>query len=404
MNGKKPLNDNVWKDNLRDAINIINESESFLFSGDIDPDSVGSMLSLSLYLNQIEKKVFLILPEKLGKNLDFFEKIIEYNAIPVLRNTEEIQAIKDEVETVIFCDTPNTKLLPNYSYLEQSILVRKPKVIEIDHHFGADSEELTDYGIKLFLKANANTEIIGKILLAYHQKYPAGPNPFDQRNILLGLITGLLGDTVGGKVVPFKKDYGYWIDLLENSLKNITRWRECDTERNTDNKVSKFGDPKQIFQYLNRLTKEQEACFKFLSERIVLKGQVGFLNLLHSIQKEVNDKIKAFNPYWFPDIINLILNSIAGDKSCIGMVVFEGKNVNGDDCFFIKLRRGTKLSLIDLRYTETILKELFGNLYMGGGGHAGAVSFRTCTMDEKEFLTLIEKIFGELNHSLTPVK
>ena len=404
MNGKKPLDDIVWKDNLHDAINIINKSESFLFSGDIDPDSVGSMLSLSLYLNQIEKKVFLILPEKLGKNLDFFEKIIEYNAITVLRNTEQIQAIKDEVETVIFCDTPNTKLLPHYSYLEQSILVRKPKVIEIDHHFGADSEELTDYGIKLFLKANANTEIIGKILLAYHQKYPAGPNPFDQRNILLGLITGLLGDTVGGKVVPFKKDYGYWIDLLENSLKNITRWRECDTERNTDNKISKFGDPKQIFQYLNRLTKEQEACFKFLSERIVLKGQVGFLNLLHSNQKEFNDKIKAFNPYWFPDIINLILNSIAGDKSCIGMVVFEGKNVNGDDCFFIKLRRGTKFSLIDLRYTETILKELFGDIYMGGGGHAGAVSFRTCIMDEKEFLTRIEKIFGKLNHSLTPVK
>ena len=85
MNGKKPLDDNVWKDNLRDAINIINTSESFLFSGDIDPDSVGSMLSLSLYLNLIEKKVFLILPQKLGENLNFFEKIIKYNGITILR-------------------------------------------------------------------------------------------------------------------------------------------------------------------------------------------------------------------------------------------------------------------------------------------------------------------------------
>ena len=404
MNGKKPLDDDVWKNNLRDAINIINENEAFLFSGDIDPDSVGSMLSLSLYLNQIEKKVFLILPEKLGKNLDFFEKIIEYNAITILRNTEHIEFIKDEIETVIFCDTPNTKLLPHYSYLEKNILARKPKVIEIDHHFGTDSEELTDYGVKLFLKANSNTEIIGKILLAYHQKYPDGPNPFDQRNILLGLITGLLGDTVGGKVVPFKKDYCYWIDILENSLKNITRWREFDAERNTDDRGSKFGDPKQIFEHLNRLTKEQEACFKFLSKRIVLKGQVGFLNLLHSSQKEVNDKIKAFNPYWFLDIINLILNSVAEKKNCIGMIVFAGKNVNGDDCFFIKLRRGAKFSLIDLRYVETILKELFGEIYMGGGGHAGAVSFRTRTMDEKEFLTRIEKIFDYLNHSLISVK
>ena len=49
MNGKKPLDDNVWRDNLRDAVNIINTNKNFLFSGDIDPDSVGSMLSLSLY-------------------------------------------------------------------------------------------------------------------------------------------------------------------------------------------------------------------------------------------------------------------------------------------------------------------------------------------------------------------
>jgi len=41
---------------------------------------------------------------------------------------------------------------------------------------------------------------------------------------------------------------------------------------------------------------------------------------------------------------------------------------------------------------------------MGGGGHAGAVSFRTRTMDEKEFLTRIEKIFDYLNHSLISVK
>ena len=77
MNEKKPLNGTVWRENLKDALDIINTSQNFLFSGDIDPDSVGSMLSLSLYLHQLDKKVFLILPENLGKNLDFFEKIID---------------------------------------------------------------------------------------------------------------------------------------------------------------------------------------------------------------------------------------------------------------------------------------------------------------------------------------
>ena len=204
MNEKKPLDGNIWRDNLRDALDVIESSESFLFSGDIDPDSVGSMLSLSLYLKQLDKKVFLILPEYLGENLDFFEKIILYNSIRILRNQEEVEAVKDEIETVIFCDTANTKLVPFYPFISESILSKKPKVIEIDHHFGADSEELTDYGIKLFRNANANTEIIGTILETLYNEHPEGPNPLSQRNIILGLITGMLGDTVGGKVIHFK--------------------------------------------------------------------------------------------------------------------------------------------------------------------------------------------------------
>ena len=400
MNEKKPLDGNIWRDNLRDALDVIESSESFLFSGDIDPDSVGSMLSLSLYLKQLDKKVFLILPEYLGENLDFFEKIIEYNSIKILRNKEQILAVKDEIETIIFCDTANTKLVPHYSFIAENILSRKPKVIEIDHHFGADSEELTDYGIKLFRKANANTEIIGKILLTYHGKYHEGPNPFDQRNIILGLITGMLGDTVGGKVIPYKEDYDYWMNLLEERLKNITRWRASDEERNTDHKNSKFGDQKQILEYLNRLTDEQEVCFNLLNSRVELKGQIGFLNLFHSTQIEVKDTCKPFDSDWFADILNFILNSVPEKTGCAGMVVFDGQNTEGEECFFIKLRRAVKFSGIDLRTAEGKLKELFGDLYMGGGGHAGAASFRIHTMNEKEFLEKIEIVFEFFNQGL----
>ena len=60
MDEKKPLDGNIWEENLLEALDVINSSESFMFSGDIDPDSVGSMLSLSLYLNQLDKKVFLL--------------------------------------------------------------------------------------------------------------------------------------------------------------------------------------------------------------------------------------------------------------------------------------------------------------------------------------------------------
>jgi nanoRNase/pAp phosphatase (c-di-AMP/oligoRNAs hydrolase) len=400
MNEKKPLNGTVWRENLNDALDIIKTTKKFLFSGDIDPDSVGSMLSLSLYLHQLDKNVFLILPENLGKNLDFFEKIIEHNSIQILRNKEQILAVKDEIETVIFCDTANIKLVPHYSLLAKNILSNKPKVIEVDHHFGADSEELTDYGIKLFRKANANTEIIGQILLTYHEKYHEGPSPFDQRNIILGLLTGMLGDTVGGKIIPFKEDYNYWMDFLNDRLQNITRWRESDAKRTIDRKDLKFGDPQQILEYLNQLTNEQEAYFNLLNDRTELKGKISFLNLFHSTQEDVADAYKPFDSYWFAGIQNFLINSVPEKSGCAGMVVFEGQNAEGEDCFFIKLRRAVKFSRIDLRTAEGKLKELFGNLYMGGGGHAGAASFRIHPLNEKEFLEKIEKVCDFFNASL----
>ena len=131
MKEKKPIDGPTWDTNLSEAVDLINSSSCFMFSGDIDPDSVGSMLSLSLYLDELDKKVFLVIPEPLGDNLDFFEKIIHYNSIDILRTQEDIDTVKDKIETVIFCDTANTKLVPFYNHISKSILPRKPNGVEI---------------------------------------------------------------------------------------------------------------------------------------------------------------------------------------------------------------------------------------------------------------------------------
>ncbi len=400
MKEKKPIDGSTWDSNLSQAVDLINSSNSFLFSGDIDPDSVGSMLSLSLYLDQLEKKVFLIIPEPLGDNLDFFEKIIHYNSIRILRTQDDIDTVKDEIEAVIFCDTANTKLVPFYPHISKSILSRKPNVVEIDHHFGADSEELTDYGIKLFRNANANTEIIGDVLEMLYDKNPERPNPFSQRNIILGLITGILGDTVGGKVIHYKEDYDHWMQKLGDQLKNITRWRDSDEKRTEDSRTSKFGDATQVLDYLNKLTEDQESCLNLLNTRIESKGNMGFLSLLPSSYEEVHGTCQPFESDWFVDIMGLLLNSVPEQSGHAGIIIFEGKNAEAQDCIFIKIRRAVDFSGVDLRTGEGKIKELFGDLYMGGGGHAGAVSFRIHPLEEKELLAQLDNLFDFFNNAI----
>ena len=358
------------------------------------------MLALSLYLNQLDKKVFLIIPEPLKANLSFFEKIIHYNSIRILRTQEDIDTVKDEIEAVIFCDTANTKLVPFYPYIEKCILSRKPKVIEIDHHFGADSEELTGFGIKLFRNANANTEIIGNVLEKIYDKNPERPHPFSQRNIILGLITGILCDTVGGKVIRYKKDYDHWMKKLGDHLKNITRWRESDKKRTEDCRTSKFGDATQVLNYLNKLTEDQESCLNLLNTRIESKGAMGFLSLLPSTYQAVNETCQSFKSDWFVDILGLLLNSVPEQSGHAGVIIFEGKNAEAQDCIFIKIRRAVDFSGVDLRNGEDKVKELFGDLYMGGGGHAGAVSFRIHRLEEKELLARLENLFSFFNNAI----
>ena len=55
---------------------------------------------------------------------------------------------------------------------------------------------------------------------------------------------------------------------------------------------------------------------------------------------------------------------------------------------------------IKIFHGEDKIKELFGDLYMGGGGHAGAVSFRIHSLEEKELLAQLEILFAFFNDAM----
>ena len=388
MPQKQPIKGEAWIENIDRATKLIGEKENFLFCGDIDPDSVGSMVSLALFLRLMDKQASIVLTNGLSENLDYLKSILSHNSIRVLKAGDEIKNLGKSLEVIIICDTANTKLIPLYPVLSENFISRNLQVIEIDHHFGADSEDITKNGIKLFREANATTEIIGELLQGLAKKFPEVKDPFSQRNILIGLITGLLGDTSGGKFIPFKEDFDYWMNEWGKRLMQSTRWRKAEDDRPTDNKGSKFENPEKIREYLDHLSNEQEACLRALTDRVENQNGLGFLNLMNfTTHKEVMDVCHPYDSIRFTDILGALLQRVPEEAGKIGVICYNGKNAEGKDCIFIKLRRAIDYDEFDLRLVEEHMKRAFKGYYMGGGGHPSAVSFRLVPCVEDEFIS-----------------
>ena len=251
---------------------------------------------------------------------------------------------------------------------------------------------MTKGGIKLFREANATTEIIGELLQNLMKKFPETTDPFVQRNILIGLITGLLGDTAGGKAIPFKKEFDYWMKKLGGQLMQNTRWRKETGDRLGDGEDSKFETPEKIREYLDHLSSQQEEYLAVLTDRIDKQDGLGFLNLMSSAYEEVENICKPNDSNWLVGILGFLLNHVPEEAGKVGVVCYDGKNAEGKDCIFIKLRRSTEYDGFDLRQVEDSIKKAFDEYYMGGGGHSGAASFRVTSHDEKEFFLRFQPV------------
>jgi hypothetical protein len=389
---KRPIEGEAWIGNIDRAVTLIGEKESFLFCGDIDPDSVGSMISLALFVRLMDKQASIVLTNGLSENLDYLISILNHNSIRILKTEAEVKNLRKNVGALIICDTANTKLIPFYSVLLENFIARNLQVIEIDHHFGADSEEVTKDGIKLFRQANATTEIIGELLQNLTKKFPETTDPFSQRNILIGLITGLLGDTVGGKVIPFKKDFDYWMKEWGKRLTQNTRWRKAKDDRPGDSKDSKFENPGNIREYLDHLSSEQEECLGALTNRIDNQNGLGVLNLMNPAYRELEKICQPHNSDRFMDILGFLLNRVPEEAGKIGVVCYNGKNAENKDCIFIKLRRAIDYDEFDLRKVENYIKSAFEGYYMGGGGHPSAVSFRVVPCTKGNFISQFKPV------------
>ena len=380
---KAPLSGKRWRDNRDRALAVFREKRHFLFSAYPDADALGTMLALALYLRLMDKKATLFLPSPVKNHLQFMKEIIQYNDITVIEDEAGLASLQNEVDTVIFCDTANARLVSLFSAIQKHFLSREVSTIEIDHHFGNDSAAIAESGIHLFRPANACTEIAAELLQHMHQLHPDLPAPFEQRNIVVSLLMGLLTDTFGGQAVPLPKDYDHWHRLLGEKLAEETLAGPAGTKKNGEQLL--FRRPQEIQDHLNQLNAGQKQCVEELKTRIVRHGGIGELNLLDSSLKQLSPGTGKNGNGDFFQLWNTMANVVPQVGGKVGLFYFNGTNAEWRDCIFLKIRRAFGFDRYDLRDAEPALKTAFGEHYLGGGGHAGAVSFRIHPVSDEEF-------------------
>ncbi len=395
---KVPISGERWRDNRDRALAVLREKHHFLFSAYPDADALGTMLALALYLRLLDKKATLFLPSPGQNHLQFMQEIIQYNDISVVENEAELAVLQNEVDTVVFCDTANTHLVPLFLPFQKYFLGREVSTIEIDHHFGNDSAVIAESGIHLFRPANASTEIAAELLQSMHQQHPDLPAPFEQRNIVVSLLMGLLTDTFGGRAAPIPKDYDYWNRLLGEKLQEGTPTKVEGVTENGDKLL--FRSPQEMLDHLNQLSAEQEQCVEELKTRIVRHEGIGELNLLDSSLKQLSGGGAKWGNGDFFQLWNTMANVVPEAGGQVGLFYFNGKNAEGRDCIFLKIRRAFSFDRYDLRDTESALKTAFGEHYLGGGGHAGAVSFRIHPVSDEEFLPRVASFMKHLGSQI----
>lgn len=398
INLKVPISGERWRENRDRAIARFRQNRHFLFSAYPDADALGTMLALALYLRLLNKKATLLFPGPIKANLQFMKDIIRYNNITVVEDAAELVSLQDEVDTVVFCDTAHARLVPLFSTVQDCFLSRGVPSIEIDHHFGTDSAAITGQGVHLFRKANASAEIAAELLQGLHRLQPDLPAPFEQRNIVISLLMGMLTDTFGGRAVPLREDYDYWSRLLGDSLRKGTPAVKESSPGNGPNHL--FRSPQEILTHLNRLSPEQEQYVAALKRRIVHHRGVGELNLFDSSLTGLSDELIQSGHAEFFQIWNAMANIVPQAGGKVGLFYFNGANAEGQPCLFLKIRWAFGFDGFDLRETEPVLKSVFENHYLGGGGHTGAVSFRILPMAEPEFRSKVGSLVSFLESQI----
>jgi len=372
-----PLDINQRNRTIRNILNLIMHSSKFLLLGHSysDEDCVSSMLAIAILLRKFGKCVTIYVKDRFPPSLAFFQNICEYNEINLeIKSTDGIT----KPDAIFILDTPKPDMIALDDKILSFFLQKNIPKVEIDHHFSKDARHTGDAPYRLTLHASSSCEIVAlicyklskqKIVLEKH-----GIGELYSRNIVLAILTGMIGDAKLGNYLSTKRDRAFFKYFL-NKLGSVLKESYYVNSRN----ISSIDE---ILHLLEEISEKERLLYNLVSKKITKQETLGLLILNQEdsiqLQKQTDD---------FQDFI-AIVRRITGELS-------DSPNLASVSCFYyptsisnfveFRVRAGEAIKGIDFRQVIEDLKVPLGN----GGGHPGAICFK---VEKKDITNLDEYV------------
>ena len=356
---------------------LIYEKSSFLLLGHkhADEDCFSSVVAFGLLLRKFGKTVNIFLEDNVPDNLSFFADICRYNFISLFVN-DVTEVINPDV--VVILDTPKPDMIASNDAIEVFLKDKTLPKVEIDHHFAADADYSGDEDYRLTLRASSTCEIIGQMCLKLEKrpeilkKY--GIHELYSRNIVLAMLTGMIGDAKMGNYLFKQRDKAFY-NYFSKKFNSILHEKFNEGSQN-------ISSVNEIVDVMEKLSDEDARIYESVMKNASYDGRVGIIIL----DEKQSDALSSGIDYnQFLGVIKRATDNIAEKVHGVGISAYFDP-VEISDKIQLRIRASGDVKGIDVR---PILSE-FG--IEDGGGHPGAIGFRFPRTEIKDLPAYVEKI------------
>jgi nanoRNase/pAp phosphatase (c-di-AMP/oligoRNAs hydrolase) len=201
------------------------------------------------------------------------------------------------------------------------------------------------------------------------------------RNLVLAILTGIIGDTKMGQFLKTRKETHYY-RMFSGMFDTFL------TEQTT--KVSNISNMEQVFSEIQKLSAMEERCYAFFQQHARVEDSVGIVVLGCDVGEALYREFER-------DVVISIARTMADELAERGgkvSLVGYCDDPRSSSLIQFRMRRSRDFRDIDLRD----LLPLLG--ITNGGGHEGAVGFRLERSQVADMDAFVSRILKTLHEQI----